>query len=387
MNSALKSFLPNSVLAIFMPKTSKFLRFNFLLFLTLLVLLLPINSYSVPFIDHETELAMGKEADKQISRQYGIYQDKELQIYVNKVGQKLVSQLSDKIFSNYYFRIVDSSEINAFALPGGYVYVTLGLLAMVNNEAELAGVLGHEIGHIIFHHGVKQLARSVASQVLALGGVIASPKNAGQWLAISNAMSRQIILGYGRDAEIESDQHGILNSKEAGYSPYGMSHFLKSLRLKEIMSGQSYHSFQASHPDTRERMVKADLMAGYMTDEQESVNIFRDRYLHNIRGLKYDGQKHAGDRKQYKSKYIDYYEVHDGDTFQSIAEKVLGDKRKDLDISVLNGRKESSQPKPGDLLKIIRNGKFKKNKTLKFNQVIGNNYYLDLPPKQLGKIK
>ncbi len=102
---------------------------------------------------------MGKEADKQISRQYGIYQDKELQIYVNKVGQKLVSQLSDKIFSNYYFRIVDSSEINAFALPGGYVYVTLGLLAMVNNEAELAGVLGHEIGHIIFHHGVKQMAR------------------------------------------------------------------------------------------------------------------------------------------------------------------------------------------------------------------------------------
>ncbi len=387
MNSALKSFLPNSVLAIFMPKTSKILRFNFLLFLTLLVLLLPINSYSVPFIDHETELAMGKEADKQISRQYGIYQDKELQIYVNKVGQKLVSQLSDKIFSNYYFRIVDSSEINAFALPGGYVYVTLGLLAMVNNEAELAGVLGHEIGHIIFHHGVKQMARSIASQVLALGGVIASPKNAGQWLAISNAMSRQIILGYGRDAEIESDQHGILNSKEAGYSPYGMSQFLKSLRLKEIMSGQSYHSFQASHPDTRERMVKADLMAGYMTDEQESVNIFRDRYLHKIRGLKYDGQKHAGDRKQYKSKYIDYYEVHDGDTFQSIAEKVLGDKRKDLDISVLNGRKESSQPKPGDLLKIIRNGKFKKNKTLKFNQVIGNNYYLDLPPKQLKKIK
>ncbi len=387
MNSALKSFLPKSVLAIFMPKTSKILRFNFLLFLTLLVLLLPINSYSVPFIDHETELAMGKEADKQISRQYGIYQDKELQIYVNKVGQKLVSQLSDKIFSNYYFRIVDSSEINAFALPGGYVYVTLGLLAMVNNEAELAGVLGHEIGHIIFHHGVKQMARSIASQVLALGGVIASPKNAGQWLAISNAMSRQIILGYGRDAEIESDQHGILNSKEAGYSPYGMSQFLKSLRLKEIMSGQSYHSFQASHPDTRERMVKADLMAGYMTDEQESVNIFRDRYLHKIRGLKYDGQKHAGDRKQYKSKYIDYYEVHDGDTFQSIAEKVLGDKRKDLDISVLNGRKESSQPKPGDLLKIIRNGKFKKNKTLKFNQVIGNNYYLDLPPKQLKKIK
>ena len=133
-------------------------------------------------------MAMGKGADAQISKQYGIYQDKELQIYVNRIGQNLVSQLSDKVFPRYYFRVVDSSDINAFALPGGYVYVTVGLLALVNSEAELAGVLGHEIGHIIFHHGAKQMVRSIGSTILALGGAIASPKNAGQWLKVSTAM-------------------------------------------------------------------------------------------------------------------------------------------------------------------------------------------------------
>ncbi len=330
-------------------------------------------------------MAMGKGADAQISEQYGIYQDKELQIYVNKIGQNLVDQLSDKVFPSYHFRIVDSSEINAFALPGGYVYVTLGLLAMVNSEAELAGVLGHEIGHIIFHHGAKQMVRSIGSQILALGGAIASPKNAGQWLRVSTAMFQQINLGYGREAEIESDEHGILNSKEAGYSPYGMSHFLKSLRRKEIMSGQSYHAFQASHPDTRDRIVKAGLMAGRMTQAPESENSFRDRYLNTIRGLKYEGQKNAGDKKRYKPQYIDFYEVQKGDTFQSIAEKELGDKQKDLDISVLNGRKEASQPQPGELLKIVREGKFNKDKILHIKPDLSESSALDFPLAQLEK--
>ncbi len=350
--------------ATFMPKISKNLISILLPLLTLLVLFYPVDTHSVPFISHETELAMGKGADQQIIQQYGIYQDKELQLYVNGIGQNLVSQLSDKVFSRFYFRIVDSSDINAFALPGGYVYVTLGLMAMVNSEAELAGILGHEIGHIIFHHGAKQMVRSIGAQILALGGAIASPKNAGQWLTVSTAMFQQINMGYGRDAEIESDEQGILNSKEAGYSPFGMAGFLKSLRRKEIMSGQSYHSFQATHPDTRERIVKAGLLAGRMTDEPESVNSYRERYLNRIRGLKYEGQKHGKDRKRHKDQFIDIYEVQKGDTFQSIAEKELGDKRKDLDISVMNGRKESSQPKPGELLKIVRNGKFKKDKIL-----------------------
>jgi hypothetical protein len=104
-----------------------------------------------------------------------------------------------------------------------------------------------------------------------------------------------------------------------------------------------------------------------------------------IRGLKFEGQKHAGDKKRYKPKYIDFYEVQEGDTFQNIAQKELGDKRKDLDISVLNGRREASQPQPGELLKIVRNGKFKKDKILYIEPAISRNSILDLYPAQPGK--
>ena len=347
---------------------SKPFKLAFLVF-TLYLLVITFTAKSVPFVSLEAEIAMGKAADVSIIRQYGLYQDKTLQLYVNDIGQNLVSKLSDKIFSKYYFRVMDSPEINAFALPGGYVYVTRGLLALVNNEAELAGVIGHEIGHIIFHHGAKQIVRNIGAQIFAIGGAIASPKNAGGWLTVSTALFQQINMGYGRDAEIESDQHGILSGSELGYNPYGMANFLKSLRLKEIMSGQSYHAFQASHPETKDRIIKAGLLAGRMRVDFTEESFFRRRYLNKIRGLTYEGKKHPRDIKRYKPKYIDLYEVKKGDTFQSIAKNELNDKRKDLEITVLNGRKESSQPNPGELLKIIRLGKFQKKKTLKLSTI------------------
>jgi len=336
----------------------------FLVF-TVFLTVFPFAVHSVPFVSIETEIAMGKEADASIIKQFGLYQDKALQLYVNDIGQKLVSQLSDKVFPKYYFRVMDSPEINAFALPGGYVYVTRGLLALVNNEAELAGVIGHEIGHIIFHHGAKQMVRSIGAQIFAIGGAIASPENAGGWLTVSTALFQQINLGYGREAEIESDEHGILSGAESGYNAYGMANFLKSLRRKEIMSGQSYHAFQASHPETKDRIIKAGLLAGRMKTASTEENFFRSRYLNMIRGLVYEGKKHPRDTKRYPPQYIDIYEVKKGDTFQSISQKELGDKRKDLGLTVLNGRKESSQPNPGELIKIIRPGKLEKNKTLK----------------------
>ena len=345
----------------------------FALFLTAF----PFPALSVPFVSLETEIAMGKEADTAIIQQFGVYQDKALQLYVNNIGQKLVSQLSDKVFSKYFFRVMDTPEINAFALPGGYVYVTRGLLALVNSEAELAGVIGHEIGHIIFHHGAKQMVRNIGAQIFAIGGAIASPQNAGGWLAVSTALFQQINLGYGREAEIESDEHGILSGSEAGYNAYGMAQFLKSLRRKEIMSGQSYHSFQASHPETKDRIIKAGLLAGRMKADSTEDNLFRSRYLNQIRGLVYECRKSSRDTKRYKPRYIDIYEVKQGDTFQSIAIKELGDKRQDLGLTVLNGRKESSQPQTGEFIKIIRPGKYKKNKTLKLEPYS----QLNPPPK------
>jgi predicted Zn-dependent protease len=330
------------------------------------LLLIPSSAFAVPFISKETELSMGRNADKQIVQQYGIYQDKQLQLYVNKVGQKLVSNLSDRVFRRFFFKLVDSSEINAFALPGGYVYVTRGLLAVLNSEAELAGVLGHEIAHVTLHHGAKMMVRSIGAQILSIGGAIVSPKNAGQWLMVSTAMFQQINLGYGRDAELESDAQGMLTATDAGYKPLGIVNFLKNLRRQEIMTGQSYHSFQASHPDTKDRVIKARLMASSVERNKKNLTFNRDIYLSKIKGLKYGGKARGKRTRNHKPQYIDIYEVQSGDTFQSIAEKELGDSKLDLDISVLNGRKESSQPVAGEYIKLIRDGKYPGNKSLKF---------------------
>lgn len=343
-------------------------------FFTLVILILfplgslflfPQSPLAVPFISLEKEVSLGKGADKQIVQQYGIYQDKPLQLYVNEVGQKLVSNLSDKIFRRYFFKLVDSSEINAFALPGGYVYVTRGLMAMLNSEAELAGVIGHEIAHVTLHHGAKLMVRSIGAQILSIGAAVANPENAGQWLLVSSAMFQQINLGYGREAELESDAQGMLTATESGYHPAGIVNFLKSLRRQEVWTGQSYHSFQASHPDTKDRVIKADLMSSSVQRKKSNLVHNREIYLSKIKGMVYGGKLRGKTEKNYTPQYIDVYRVKEGDTFQSIAEKELGDRKLDLDISVLNGRKESSQPIPGESIKLIRDGIYQGEKTLK----------------------
>jgi len=314
------------------------------------------NSDAITFISKESEVEMGREADRQVIAQYGIYQDKPLQLYVDKIGQKLVSQLSDKEFKKYFFKVVDSSEINAFALPGGYIYVTRGILSLLNSEAELAGVLGHEIGHVIFHHGAKAMVRSIGAQILAIGGAIASPKNSGQWIAMSTHLFSTINLGYGREAELESDTQGIVNIYEAGYNPVDISKFLKALRWKEIMSGQGYHSFQATHPDTKERIIKAESLAISLQGRGEKTFDNRDQYLAHLQGLPYGGKRHSRDKKRYKKKYIDIYVVKEGDTFASIAENEVGDKSRSMEIAILNGKKDRHPLKPGQLVKVVRKG-------------------------------
>jgi len=331
-------------------------------FIILSILVSP--AYSIPFISKETELSIGRSADKEVVQQYGIYQAKSLQIYVNNIGQKLVSKLVNKEFSKFFFKVLDSSEINAFALPGGYVYVTRGLLTSLNSEGELASVLGHEIGHITMHHGAKMMIRSIGSQILSVGGALASPKNSGQWLAVSSAMFQQINMGYGRDAELESDAQGMMNAMDSGYHPQGMVNFLKNLRKQEIMSGQSYHGFQASHPETKERILKAGLIASSLARTYTKHNKSHDTYLRRLQGLIYGGKKKIKDKHRYKPRYLDIYKVQKGDTLEDIALKELGDKRYALEIAVINGRKETTPIKPNLMLKIIKDGVYKRDKLL-----------------------
>ena len=315
--------------------------------------------YSVPFISKKKEIEIGRSGDKQIVLQFGIYQDKSLQLYVNTIGQKLVSKLSNKEFRKFHFKLVDSSEINAFALPGGYVYVTRGLLAALNSESELASVIGHEIAHVTLHHGAKLMIRSIGAQIFSVAGAIASPKNSGKWLAVSTALFQQINMGYGREAELESDSQGMLNSTEAGYRPIAMVNFLKNLRKQEVMSGQAYHGFQASHPETKERIVKAGTFALSLSRKYTASIFNKNIYLQKLKGLVYGGRKHLKDKNKYKSKYLDIYKVQKEDTLKSISNKIYKDDRHSYEIATINGIKESVTLNPGRILKIIRDGVYK----------------------------
>ncbi|MGV7221184.1 MAG: M48 family metalloprotease [Nitrospinales bacterium] len=323
-------------------------------------------SFAVPFIDKEMDLSMGRGADKNVISQYGIYPNKPLQLYVNRVGQKLVSKLSDPEFDHFFFKVLDSSEINAFALPGGYIYVTRGILGMLNSEAELAGVLGHEIGHVVRRHGAKQVIRQIGAQILSIGAAIADPKHAGQWLMVSSSLSSSINSGYGREAELESDAHGILNLQEAGYNPGAVVDFLSSLREKEIWSGQSYHSFFATHPDTKSRMIKAKMISESIIQRNETKFVDnREIYLRNLQGMSYGGRRYSRDPKNYEKEYVDIYQVKKGDTFQSIAKSIFKDVKKDRELAVLNGKNIEEKLLEGEILKVVKKGVFKRQKVLK----------------------
>ena len=179
------------------------------------------------------EIAVGRQADEQVKKQYQVFESKALQDYVNRVGQRLAKQ-SHRPGLHYRFTVLDTPEINAFALPGGYVYVTRGIMAYLNSEAELAAVVGHEIGHVTARHGVRQQS---AAQAANIGLTIASifvpqiSTNLGQNLA--NIMGGALLSGYG--ATGEADRLGAQYLARADYDPQAIiASALKNQELKDI---------------------------------------------------------------------------------------------------------------------------------------------------------
>ncbi|MGK7346271.1 MAG: M48 family metalloprotease [Candidatus Nitrospinota bacterium M3_3B_026] len=300
--------------------------------------------------DEET---IGRETDKEIVQQFGLYDDEELREYVRRVGEKVLTQIRDRQF-DYHFRLLDHEMVNAFALPGGYVYVTRGLLAALNSEAELANVIGHEIGHVIGHHAIKQTRKQLGSLLLTLGGLAVSQdvrENAGAWLTVTSTLTDQILRGYGREMEMESDLVGMQNAYYAGYDPTGMTGFLSTLREMERLGGISYHGFYATHPDTRIRVGEAEKMSQILKGRGGNVNFFRDRYLDAIDGLKYGKPKWRG--RTSPPHEVRIHTVKEGETFRSIAKDVSGDEGLALEIAVLNGMDHDTPLEPGLRIKTI----------------------------------
>lgn len=247
----------------------------------------------------QQELELGRKSDRDLIREMGLYADDELAHYVKAVGERVLAQSSlrqsdtPEIYRDieFEFRVMDSPVVNAFALPGGYVYVTRGLLAHLRNEAQLAVVLGHEITHVAARHASQQALKQQWGQIgLVAGAVIGqgitgNEQFADQFLGVGGSLFQLLTLKYGRDAERESDGYGVTYSAKAGYSVEESADFFNSLGRISDKSGQGLPSWQTSHPDPGERENRIRQLAEEMRSQYGELKVGEEAYLKRIDGL------------------------------------------------------------------------------------------------------
>ncbi|HVR69341.1 MAG TPA: M48 family metalloprotease [Vicinamibacteria bacterium] len=210
------------------------------------------------FVSEEQEIQMGRQADQEISAAVGVYRDPDLESYVQRLGATLASH-SERPNLQWQFRILDDASVNAMALPGGYNYVTRGLLTYMNSEAELAAVMGHEIGHVTARHTVNQLSKQQLAGVGMVLGMILRPelRNYGNLAEVGMGL---LFLKYGRDDEREADALGLRYMTRADYDPRPMADVFTTLgRVSEAEGAQGrVPSWLSTHPapeDRRQRIA------------------------------------------------------------------------------------------------------------------------------------
>ena len=223
-------------------------------------------------MDERTELAEGKKAHGYVLKEYGAYPDAKLQAYVNGVGQKLASQ-SHRAGLTWTFTVLDSPEVNAFALPGGYVYITRGILAYMESEADMAGVIGHEIGHVTARHGAQRATRqqNAGLGVMAatvLGAVLESQAGLAGGTEMFGQMAQGMAAGYvakySREQELQADGLGAEYLARSQYDPRNMIDVIRVLKLQEAYAADEARAagrevpegdnWLASHPSNDQRL-------------------------------------------------------------------------------------------------------------------------------------
>lgn len=215
----------------------------------------PGGKKSVIFIPTEQEISLGKQFAEQLEKgkDYKVLADTVVQNYVSRVGNKLV-QVSDRKDLQYHFKVLDYKEINAFALPGGYVYIYVGLLKLMDSEAELAAVLGHEIGHIVARHGVKKLQQVYGAQAV-LDVAFGRSSEAVQQIASLGAVL--MLQGFSRENELEADYDAVFYMPKAGNNPKGMVELLKKLNELDKSGHNVIEKLASDHPPTVKRIEYA----------------------------------------------------------------------------------------------------------------------------------
>lgn len=254
----------------------------------------------------DQEIKIGEDADQQIQQQYGIYDNDELQAYVDNIGQEMLAVShfnrpdtpSEYEGTEFYFRVLDSPVVNAFALPGGYIYVTRGLLSHLDNEAQLSVVLSHEIGHVIARHASQRALEQQIGQLALLGGAIGGELlglPGGDILGIGSQAAQLLFLSYSRDDERESDRLGVEYASMQHYKAAEGAQFFISLERMSEQSGQTIPDWQSTHPDPAERAKSIpELAEEWRAKGYEQTIANTDRYMGMLDNMIYGKNPRQG---------------------------------------------------------------------------------------------
>src|SRR5258705_3750012 len=240
------------------------------------------------------EISAGQEADAQVKKEMGVYSDANLQDYVNGVGMKL-AKVSERPKLPWHYTVVDSPAINAFALPGGYIYITRGILPFLNDEAQLAGVLGHETGHVTARHAAQQYTRAVGGTIglVALGIFVPAAQPFG---GIAQQGLGVLFLKFSREFELQADQLGTRYAARANWDPAGVPDMLATLGRLDEASGQTkgMPNWLETHPEPLARIKEIQPQVQQLSAGRSDFVRNQDALYRAIDGLIYGDNPDQG---------------------------------------------------------------------------------------------
>jgi predicted Zn-dependent protease len=252
------------------------------------------GKHELMLLSEADEVKLGQQTDAEVIKEYGVFEDAKLTAYLNDFCQRL-GKVSHRPQLSYHFKIVDASVVNAFAVPGGYVYFSRGILATLNDEAELAGVMGHEIGHIAARHSAKQYSKAQLAQLgLGVGTIlIDSPILSG----LAQLGAGMLFLRFSRDNEREADDLGVEYASKTGYDATQLASFFETLERMNPGSDRSgLPGWFSTHPSPQDRVQVVRMRAKEWQQKLSlrDLKINRNPYLRKIDGLMFGDDPQQG---------------------------------------------------------------------------------------------
>jgi len=239
------------------------------------------------------EIQMGQQSDPEIVKSLGLYEDQRIQAYVARVGKKL-SAVSERPNLPWTFRVVNDHVVNAFAVPGGFVYVTRGILTHLTSEAQLASVMGHETGHVTARHSAQQMTKQQVAQIGLVAGAIIAPKEFEQFGGLAQAATQMLFLKFSRDDEYQADELGLRYIRRVAYDPRPMVKVFSMLDRLTGQAGQRIPEWQATHPDPGNRASRLSQMIASIPKDSLGRTVGDAEYLSVIDGMVYGENPREG---------------------------------------------------------------------------------------------